>query len=341
MTNITPGLIFEQKDTDYVFGAANSIPFENRNSTGDWEQFLPIEERQSGRTGDTFGCASFSALNSLEAQLKWMMGFRPDVKQWLDREGFLDSSGNPNCSDAFTVVMSETTRGVGNSFQKVWNSIKKHGVCSQNMWDVSPDNLDAFYSQPNAQSRAQGLRFVEFFDVQYEIITKASEIAHNLKHAPVQIGTGICPGWSSGSTVRACNAQLSHATLCYRVNEDKTYADYDQYPPFKQVLAADYPMPYSIKGVISPLKELDGTPAKKKKPFMFDRDLRQGERSIDVSHLQDRLHVISPSTGYYGTMTAQAVRNYMKYRQIGTWFEQNVYPAGRVVTQAIRNELNK
>lgn len=340
MKKIKPGLIFEQRDTDFVFGAANAIPFEARNTTADWESFLPTEERQSGRSGDTFGCASFSALNSVEAQLSWMMTFRPDVKQWLEREGFLDASGKPNCSDAFTVVMSGTTRGVGNSFQKVWDSIRKDGVCSQNMWDVSPDNVDAFYSQPNNQAKAQGQRFLEFFKVQYEVITKSSEIAHNLQQAPIQIGTGICPGWDSGRVVKACNAQLSHATLVYRVNKDKTIQDFDQYPPFKQPLAADYPIPYAIKGVVSPLKEADGKPVNEKNPFTFDRDMRQGETSIDVAHLQERLHVISPSTGYYGVLTAQAVRNYMKFRQIGTWFEQNVYPAGRVVTEAIRSKLN-
>src|SRR5258708_12996 len=96
---INHGIIEGQRPEDFVAGSFTFIAWEERNPTGNWKPYLPAKEIQYGKE-DSQGCVSFSALNCLEIQ-----------------EKFLTSKEN-NYSDRWTAKRSGTTHE-GNYLYKV------------------------------------------------------------------------------------------------------------------------------------------------------------------------------------------------------------------------------
>lgn len=336
------GFFAEKRSTDYIFGGVTPVPFEERNQPGDWTQFLPAEERQSGRFVDSMACVTFSAMNSLETQMRWMIQNRliPDVSMaWLRANKYLDQNDMPNFSDRFTARMSGTTPN-GNSIQRVWDSIRKDGVAPEESWpnDLEEFDWNHYYSAPTDEVKVLAKEFLTHFKVTYEFINDEPLIKKGLQHAPLQIATAVCPGWGGDRTISACSLPVSHATLIYRITDRGNYADFDHYDPFHKELAKDYVIPFICKGVLSPIRQSNGLPAV---VDGFNRDLVYGERSEDVRKLQAKLQVLPVPTTFYGDLTVAAVRRYMKYNAIGSWFEQNIWPAGSRVGPKIRAVLNK
>ena len=122
------GIIEGQRYTDWVAG---QIQHEVRNPSGDWTSYLPPGEWQKIGPVDTMACVTFSALNSLEAQHKFLTG------------------SARNFSDRFTATMSGTT-SQGNYLWKVADSIRKDGLVDEADWGT-PDNYDwnSYYSPPS------------------------------------------------------------------------------------------------------------------------------------------------------------------------------------------------
>ena len=85
---INRGVLLGQRDTDWVAGV---IPFEEINPSGNWTPHLPPGEWQTNHVVDTMACVTFSALNSIETQIKFLTG------------------QSINYSDRFTAKMSGTT----------------------------------------------------------------------------------------------------------------------------------------------------------------------------------------------------------------------------------------
>src|SRR3972149_4039603 len=102
------GVILGTRSTDWLVGA---IQYEERNPSGDWTSCLPPGEWQKDLQThvDTMACVSFSALNSIEVQEKFLTGKQVDY------------------SDRFTATMSGTT-SQGNYLWKVADSLRKDGL---------------------------------------------------------------------------------------------------------------------------------------------------------------------------------------------------------------------
>ena len=87
-TGITIG---PKKDSDFVFGDGN---ISHVNNEADWSKYLSEPEPQSILRLDTMGCASFSAINSIETQINWMHlnehinVFNNNLRVWLDRQNY-------------------------------------------------------------------------------------------------------------------------------------------------------------------------------------------------------------------------------------------------------------
>jgi hypothetical protein len=122
---INHGVIEGQRDTDYVGG---TLPYEIRNPSGDWTPYLPPGEWQGNHIVDTKACVTFSALNSLEVQYKFLTG------------------KERNFSDRFIATLSGTTPQ-GNHLYKVGDAIRKEGLVDESVWPT-PENYswDSYYS---------------------------------------------------------------------------------------------------------------------------------------------------------------------------------------------------
>jgi len=307
----------------YLAGIETGIAFEERLPKGDWFNFSSTDERQSTSKYDTMSCTTFSALNSIEMQINWLIRNNKLSAEIIDRLedlGFFDSNGKFNCSDWFTAVMSGTTKG-GNDFGSVWDSIRKHGLLPQ------PDgyNPDDFNSteewldptRVTTKQKETALKFLELFEVMYEFIlwgqSDPNVIAEHLKHAPIHIATPVCGGWGNESVVHKCGIeQVQHATCSDGTEKDVATYTYDHYTPFHKKLAWDYPIPWAVKGVLSVKTPKPKTPLPQ---YTFTKSLRKGDRGTDVAMLQKALKALGffkldYTTDYFGYYTEQAVKNF-------------------------------
>jgi hypothetical protein len=160
------GVILGMRPTDYMAGAAVSLPFEVRNPSGDWRQWLPTGETQRSNFADSMACVTYSALNCLETQYKQQTG---DSINWSDR---------------FTAKVSNTTTQ-GNYLYRVADAIRDTGLVLDTDWPA-PANFtwDGYYSDIPATVWAK----VRQYPIAYEWVpaTKA-DILHHLQHAPIQL----------------------------------------------------------------------------------------------------------------------------------------------------------
>jgi hypothetical protein len=252
ITKNTGFLEAEPRQTDWIAGAESGIKLESMNHFGDWTVFLPTHERQNSVYMDSMACVTFSALNSLESQLRAHIGYQrlpvKTIKALKDR-GYFNEHLEFNLSDRFTAKMSGTTRK-GNYFTNVWDSIRKHGALPEADWPYKQDfNWDNYYSEIPQALKTKALDFLNFFEVKYEWIPViTSLLTDNLFQAPIQIATPLCNGWSTDKPVKACTLSPNHATMLYRIG--KSIFDFDHYAPFRKELALDYPISYAIKGVL-------------------------------------------------------------------------------------------
>src|SRR3990167_83822 len=182
---INRGLIEGQRSTDFVAGA---LPYEIRNPSGDWTSFLPPGEWQTNHTVDSLACVTFSALNSIETQYKFLTG--------QDR----------NFSDRFTAKMSGTTNQ-GNYLFKVADSVRKDGLVDEVVWPTADNfNWDSYYIFPPIEVLNKGREFLNDWEVSYEFIDFSRDsLIYHLKHAPLQTtipGHAVLTFWSTQQVTR-------------------------------------------------------------------------------------------------------------------------------------------
>lgn len=90
ITENTGVLIAPPNPTDFVAGAVSGIEY--KEVCQDWTPYLPEKERQFSKNADTYGCVSFSALNSLETQMNFLIRnnlLDDTTLQWLIDNGYI------------------------------------------------------------------------------------------------------------------------------------------------------------------------------------------------------------------------------------------------------------
>src|SRR3990167_153033 len=232
------GFLFKVQPTDYLLGASPIEPAEI-NSSGDWRDFTPSEEKQYDIGFDTFSCTTFSALNVIET---WVNFFLKNNKlsasqlTTLTLLGFIEN-GKFNASDRFTAIMSGTMPN-GNYFKNVWDSIRKDGILPDKDLPFGGKNWNEYHNKtlPTQYLKDKAKKILDIFDFSYEWVSLAPNdklIKKTLKQAPIQ---GAIP------------AKATHAIEIVR----KNYF-FDSYPPYlrkkREVVQ------YSLKGVVTIKKE--------------------------------------------------------------------------------------
>jgi len=260
VTQLNTGLIpIGPGRTDHLGG---TIPFEVRIFSGQWDPYLPEKELQSNGILDVMACVSFSNLNKgVETQLNWMIAtgyLKPgeEAYDFLKKNGYI-VNGSVNCSDRFLARMSETSPN-GNSMQRVADAMRHYGAVPESVWPWTDDikTWAQYYATVPQKVKDLGLEFLRFFDYAYEFIGEdRNEIKKHLQHAPLQVGTAICPGWKDGDIIKACSGPISHAHIIYGYVDKSYFKDFDHYLDIlgdvKKKLAWDYKLPYIIKGIVT------------------------------------------------------------------------------------------
>lgn len=245
--------------TDFLGG---TIPFEQRIASGQWDEYLPEKELQANNGLDVMACVSFSNYNAgVESQLNWMIAvgqLKPgeEAYEFLKKNGYI-VNGKVNCSDRFLARVSETGPN-GNSMQRVADAMRHFGCVPESVWPWDSSVKTWFdYYKPVLQAVLDlGQEFLRYFEYQYEFISgnNPNELKNHLRHAPIQIGTAICPGWKDGGIIKACNQPITHAHMIYGFDDLKYWKDFDHYLDIlgdvKKKLAWNYNIPYALKGVV-------------------------------------------------------------------------------------------
>lgn len=334
------GLIDKVAESDYVAGTATAIKYEERMSKPDWSKYQPTDEWQrrnvKNKLGyDTYSCVTFSALNIVEMQVKYLI----DTKQlsdeqvkWLEDNGYIDENDYPNFNDWFTAVMSGTTED-GNYKTAVWDSIRKDGLLPQNEgYQVNDFTTRSEYltTKPTEEQKEKAKKILDILDIKYEWVvlgevTDWSIVEMHLKHAPLHISTPTCSSWNN-KNVSDCGVKTTnHATTYIEQKANKFHGILDHYEPFVKNLDWDYYVAFPLKGVVTAKeKVVEPEPVVEK----FTRDLTNGKTGEDVKELQVWLNnngfPVAESgigskgneTSYYGRLTRNAVARFQEAHKI-------------------------
>lgn len=229
------GVILEQiRDTDFIFGANSISP--SITTDGDWFKWYSVGELQYGAYFDTYGCVTFSGLNTIEAVMNYQLAHNMISSAnvaWLTEKGYI-VNGQMNCSDRFNYKMSGTDPHAGNTGNAVWNSFRHHGIVPEKVWTWKRDSnipyeerfVEWFNSEIPQEVKELGLEFLKRFDIFYEYVSKA-DFAQSLTHSPIQvfIPTG-CP--EVDEIAQYCPNAIGHAVSMCRISETR-YDLFDHY----------------------------------------------------------------------------------------------------------------
>lgn len=285
--------------SDYRTGA---LMFKERLSSGDWRKYLPTKEKQFNMSFDTMSCTTFSALNTIEMQVNWMIqtGQIPEANlAGLKGLGFIDENGLFNCSDRFTAIMSNTTK-FGNWFQAVWDSIRNDGILAEVHFPFGGNFWEEYHDKKliTEDMKAKARQAKQYLTFAYEFVTYDEDPAFsqdqqnacrlNLKQSPLHIAIPT-PG--------------THAIVLDAMDDTNNYC-FDTYAPFELSVPRDFPIHYALKGIVDVVS-------------VVARTLKIGMVGEDVRQLQKDLKTLGyfgfgSITNYFGPVTQRAVMQFQK-----------------------------
>lgn len=330
--------------SDFIAGGETGITEDIRRENSKWTIFISAHEAQTSLYFDSMACVTFSALNSIEAQINWLITSGLLSNATIDRLsqlGFLDANRRFEASDRFTAKMSGTTRA-GNNLTTVWDSIRRHGLVPESKWSYPRTqrtpvfDWEDYYKEIPEEIKAIGREFLKLFETRYEwIFTPAQPwnlavAKQKMQLAPLQIATAVCSPWNQDGIIQKCSKAVAHATMIHDADDLQT-GIVDHYQPFLKKLAPDYQIPWALRGVVYPLEQnLDPVivtpPTIPVNPptftFTFNNTLRFGQRLSEISKLQYALQLdgVFPktviTTGYFGTITKNALLTYMRKHSV-------------------------
>jgi hypothetical protein len=307
-TNIEQtGLIYKDpRPTDWTMGGETGITLPIRLDSGDWSTFLPLTEKQSSYTFDTVSCVTFSALNCIESQIKWMISqnlIPDDVWQILKDLGYVQN-GELNFSDRFTAIMSGTTRQ-GNDVNSVWDSIRKDGLLPEADLPFGGNSFETYHNKalitPAMKAKAKMILALFSFNYDYVFFSngaittdKSLKAIEALKTCPVHAGIPY---------------PSTHAVMFYKWSPDGNRDYFDTYVPFQRHQLPTDGINFGVRGVVT-LKQ-------RTFPIVrFNTDMTLGANNTDVANLQTVLKTLGflnvAPTGYFGPITKQAVISFQQ-----------------------------
>lgn len=352
------------RKTDWVAGGETGIQYKE-NTNGDWTPYLPKDEKQGGSI-DSLGCVSFSALNCIETQLKYLINKNqvPSATiDWLNDNGYYDGL-EINFSDRFLAKMSGTQALHGNWPPAVWETIRTCGLLPEQDWPSDFSTYENYYAEVPAALQAKAKEFLKYFSIKYQWIVNGPQLNDNgvkgaiglyLKQSPLQTCSPVCPSWWSPLVIPCGKRSADHATMIYRIVKDVAIYIFDHYSSFRKVLSYLYPTDFVMQGIIEPLVVV----APVVPHHQFNINLNYGIRNYskekdrskwtihcqEVAYLQDCLSylgLLKPnlSTGNYFELTRIAVKAFLvKYKVTSAW---NIYwNAGKFVGTLTRTKLNQ
>jgi len=336
--------------TDWRVGGETGIQFKENLPTGDWTQYLPVYEKQSGNIDD-MACVSHSLTDCLEIQFKRAIA-NNEIPQthldWLNNNGYF-LNGEVNFSDRALAKMSNTTHS-GNWNAVVAETARTLGLVPESDWKLDFTSWETFYAEVPAELQKKAAEFLKYFKISYQWVQQGQQsdeeasknnLAYWLKMAPLQSDVPVCSGWATGE-VQPCGSRTTqHAIAIFQIVKDNCIRILDHYLPFVKNLGWLYPADWTMLIIVEPIVAT----APVVPHYTLNTDLYyKMPKNTDVKHLQEELIYLKLlgeglNTGYYGELTRIAVKKFLvKYAVTSPfWIAIN---NGRWVYRMTRAKLN-
>ncbi len=258
---------------DYVVGIFSKVKYENR--CDDFTPYYKLKEVQTTSRIDLQSCVSGTATRDQEAQFEWARATGKFTKRQLDEQkalNYFDDNGNYDFSVRYLAKMSGTT-STGNTQNAVAECLRKNGLIGEKDWPFLPNaSWNEYYSEIPQALKDKAKKFFNYASIAYEWVVTDNNpsanykainqtFAREVKHAPIQITVPICPSYamrSSGKPIGTCYLlQPQHAVSLIKMTLDGVGAYirhiWDSYPPFTFKMSNNYPIPYGMKIVMTPV----------------------------------------------------------------------------------------
>jgi hypothetical protein len=221
----------EIKDEDYVFGGLQ-LPDEILQPSGNWADFLPVDEFQRKNNIETQNCTAFGTLNCLETLIRRKFG------------------GTPNYSDRAVGIAAGTSPIEGNTPQRVIETIRKE-PCIVDEEDLPFDDsikTPFQYFTPNPLSSYLISKAKLWpFAIGHEWVFKGKAsnkpqlLMEALKRSP--LGVSVC-AWKYDSDrqayVKPEGMEDNHWVEMYAFEEGNCWYIFDHYDATHKKLVWDY-----------------------------------------------------------------------------------------------------
>lgn len=260
-------LVIRPRDTDYVLGSNSPIIFKAVNPSGVWVSRLEFFENQ--KLGfETNGCVLFAAQESFDAQMDLLIsnGSIPsDVVAQFRSMGYmdlgLDGQAHFHSSPRFLQIL--TGNGFnGNSQPDPWDVMRKYGVLPWSDLPFSASISQAEYlTGITPQMTAKAAQFLSLIGgkaaIQYHFVTNNAPknipaFEKALQQAPLCLGIATNDGWNQVTPTDPADIAPNHSIMCYEITgQDCDILDH--YVPYEKVLDAEYPIPYALQGIVTPI----------------------------------------------------------------------------------------
>ena len=227
--------------TDYFFRKGTKI--EDKDALvpdGQWDEFIPTDERQRFKHFDSMACVTFSALNCLETLLKKITG------------------ETQNFSDRFTAKMSGTTAR-GNWAYKVADSIRKDGLVREAVWPANKNfSRDIYYKNIPDSIQDLGKEFLKKYEVKYEWVKwKPDNFLEALQFAPLQVSVRAWYKKGFNGYYTRVEGTRNHMITVFGYVTGKYWDILDHYPPYHKKLAWDFNFGNAMKYHVSKKKSIN------------------------------------------------------------------------------------
>lgn len=220
-----------------------------KNLTKDWSAYITANDPQSNPQFDTQACVAFSATHTIEIQLNWLIAHAllpQDTLNWCRENGYLNQEGKFELSERYAAIQAGTTVFGSNLFV-CWDSILKFGCVP--LADMPFDNTmnwKSFYTDVPVVTVNKGLEFLKRFRIEYQCIFQ------NIKQILDPI---LFTEWLTESPL-----QLNipwpphHAVTMYGITPENAYEIYDQYVPYRYMVAHDYQINDIFRCNVTPMQ---------------------------------------------------------------------------------------
>ena len=204
---------------EHHFGSVNR---EVLQENGQWTEFLPEEERQSGRLVETMGCTGYGTNNALEMFISRKYGIKV------------------NLSDRALNKASNTSRS-GNNINNVLDTVRKSfGAVAETIWPWDRDTFtwDMYYSSMPKSVYDVGKNWLNFNELSYDnVALNPRMMMEALKYSPL-IVAGYA--WYLENGLYRSYGRANHCFTVVGYVEGQYWLAYDSYSPFLKKLAWDF-----------------------------------------------------------------------------------------------------